>query len=383
MHPPVPPVDAVTLTREQARRIAVRAQRLDAVRPAGVVEVVRALGAVQRYPYADIAPSADLVLWSRLGSRYEPDDLQRELEVERSLLELDGFIRPMEDLALFRAQMARPAMYAKPREWLEINEEFRDDVLRELDDRGPLLARDIPDTARFPWPSTGWTNNRNVTTMLEVLMMRGLVAISGQQNGQRVWDLAERVYREGLPEVSFDDAWLLRRDAQLRALGVAPAKWPRAPEQPKTLPLPGLPARIEGSDADWRVHPDVLPWLDGIGGVDGVDGVDDGFEGRTALLSPFDKLVVDRERALDLFEFEYALEMFKAKAKRRWGYFALPILHGDRLVGKLDASADRDRAVLRVNAVHEDTPFDSETRDAVDAEIAALARWLGLRVVGA
>jgi uncharacterized protein len=363
------PVSApVELTREQARRLAVRAQRLDAHRPVSVLEAVRSLGVVQRYPYADVAPSADLVLWSRLGSRYEPDDLQRELEVTRSLLELDGMIRPMEHLAMFRAQMARPAMYEKPREWLEINSEFRDDVLRELEDRGPLHAREIPDTARFPWPSSGWTNNRNVTTMLEVLMMRGLVAISGQENGQRVWDLAERVYPEGLPEVSFDDAWLLRRDTQLRALGVAPAKWPRAPEQPKTLPLPGLPARIEGSDVDWRVHPDVLPWLD------------DEFEGRTALLSPFDRLVYDRDRALGLFEFEFALEMFKAKAKRRWGYFALPILRGDRLIGKLDATADRAGAALRINALHEDQPFDAETRDAVDAEIAALARWLGLRV---
>ncbi len=358
----------VELTREQARRLAVRAQRLDAHRPTGVVDAVRSLGAVQRYPYADVAPNADLVLWSRIGSRYEPDDLQRELEVTRTLLELDGLIRPMEDLALFRAQMARPAMYEKPREWLEINPEFRDDVLRELEERGPLPARDIPDTARFPWPSSGWTNNRNVTQMLEVLMMRGLVAISGQENGQRMWDLAERVYPDGLPEVAYEDSWLLRREKHLRALGVAPAKWPRAPEQPKVVPLPGLPARIEGSDADWRVHPDVLPWLD------------DEFEGRTALLSPLDRLVYDRERALGLFGFEFALEMFKAKAKRRWGYFPLPILHGDRLVGKLDATADRPAAVLRVNAVHEDEPFDSAVRDAVDAELDALARWLGLRV---
>ena len=360
-----PPVE---LTRVEARRLAVRAQLLDAHRPSSVVAVVRGLGVVQRYPYADVAPSADLVLWSRLGDRYEPDDLQRELEVERSLLELDGMIRPMEDLALFRAQMARPAAYAKPREWLELNGEFRDDVLRELEDRGPLLARDIPDTARFPWPSSGWTNNRNVTQMLEVLMMRGLVAISGHENGARTWDLAERVYPEGLPEVSWDDAWLLRRDRQLRALGVAPAKWPRAPEQPKVLPLPGLPARIEGSAVDWRVHPDVLPWLD------------DDFEGRTALLSPLDRLVYDRERALALLDFDFKLEMFTAKSKRRWGYFALPILHGDRLVGKLDATADRAAVVLRVNALHEDVPFDAEIREAVDAEIAALARWLGLRL---
>lgn len=358
----------VELSRTEARRIAVRAQLLDASRPVSVVETVRGLMAVQRYPYADIAPSADLVLWSRIGPRYEPDDLQRALEVDRSLLELDGFIRPMEDLALFRAQMARPAAYEKPREWLEINQEFRDDVVRELEDRGPLLARDIPDTARFPWPSSGWTNDRNVTQMLEVLTMRGVVAIAGHENGKRMWDLAERVYPEGLPEIPFEEAWLRRRDRQLRSLGIARSRMPRAPEQPRDLPLPGLPATIEGSTDTWRVHPDALPWRD------------EGFEGRTALLSPFDRLLADRERMLGIFGFDYALEMFKPKAKRRWGYFPLPILHGDRLVGKLEATADRAAAVLRVAAIHEDVPFTADIRDAVAAEIDALATWLGLRV---
>lgn len=345
-----------------------RAQRLDARRPVGVVETVRALGAVQRYPYADIAPNADLVLWSRIGERYEPDDLTRELEVTRSLLELDGFIRPMKDLSLFLAQMAHPALYEKPREWLELNREFAEDVVRELEDRGPLLARDIPDTARFPWPSSGWTNDRNVTQMLEVLMMRGVVAIAGHEGGARSWDLAERVYPEGLPVIPYDEAWLRRRDARLRSVGIASSKWPRLPEQPLgKLPLPGLPARVEGSTASWRVHPDALATRDAP------------FEGRTALLSPLDRLVSDRDAVRDLFGFDFTLEMFTPKAKRRWGYFALPILHGDRLIGKLDAHAVRASAVLRVNRLHEDEPFDDETRDAVEAEIDALARWLGLR----
>lgn len=329
--------------------------------------MVRELTVVQRYPYADIAPSADLVLWSRLGSRYEPDDLQRALEVDRSLLELDGMIRPMEDLSLFLAQFALPAKYAKTREWLELNHEFRDDLLHELYDRGPVLARELPDTARFPWPSSGWTNNRNVTRMLECLMMSGEVAIAGQEGGARTWDLAERVYPDGLPVIPVEEALAIRNDRRLRSLGVAPAKGPKQPLEPTDVGPAGLPATIEGSDVAWRVHPDVMPWLD------------DEFEGRTALLSPFDRLVYDRIRTQDIFEFDYTLEMFKPKAKRRWGYFALPILHGDRLVGKLDATADRTAAVLRVSRIHEDVTFTSAMREAVDAEIAALARWLGMR----
>ena len=109
--------------------------------------------------------------------------------------------------------------------------------------------------------------------------------------------------------------------------------------------------------------------------------LDDDFEGRTALLSPFDRLVHDRDRALALFDFEYTLEMYKPAAKRRWGYFALPILHHDRLVGKVDAIADRKAGVLRVNAIHEDVKFTRVMTKAVQAELGDLASWLGLEAV--
>jgi uncharacterized protein YcaQ len=120
---------------------------------------------------------------------------------------------------------------------------------------------------------------------------------------------------------------------------------------------------VEGVKGEWRVDPARL-------------GED--FEGRTALLSPFDRLVHDRTRTEELFDFEYTLEMYKPAAKRRWGYFALPILHGDRLVGKLDAAADRKASVLRVNAVHEDVRFTRAIARSVRAELEDLAAWLGL-----
>jgi uncharacterized protein len=91
--------------------------------------------------------------------------------------------------------------------------------------------------------------------------------------------------------------------------------------------------------------------------------------------------VHDRVRAADLFEFEYQLEMYKTVASRRWGYYALPILYGDELVGKLDAAADRKGGVLTVNAVHEDVPFTPEMAEAINAEIAGLAAWLNLELV--
>jgi len=102
------------------------------------------------------------------------------------------------------------------------------------------------------------------------------------------------------------------------------------------------------------------------------------FSGRASLLSPFDRLVHDRKRTIELFEFDYQLEMYKPAAKRRWGYFALPILYGDRLVGKLDATADRNAGVLRVNAIHPDVTFTKTMTTAVHREIRDLAHWLEL-----
>ena len=99
-----------------------------------------------------------------------------------------------------------------------------------------------------------------------------------------------------------------------------------------------------------------------------------------ALLSPLDRLVADRKRVHELFEFDYQLEMYKAKAIRKWGYWALPVLHGDRLVGKVDATADRDRGVLRVDAVHWDDRTPAAA-DGVERELRGLARWLGLELV--
>ena len=122
---------------------------------------------------------------------------------------------------------------------------------------------------------------------------------------------------------------------------------------------------VEGVKGTWRVDPVLL---------------DQRFQGRAALLSPFDRLLHDRKRILELFEFEYLLEMYKPAAKRRWGYFALPILYGDRLVGKLDAAADRTEGVLRVHAVHWDVEASGAMASAVDREIRDLAAWLGLEV---
>jgi uncharacterized protein YcaQ len=338
---------------------------LDADRPGDLLAVVDRLTMVQLDPTAAVAPSADLVAWARLGNAYDPDHLQQALERDRTLFEHRGqavikepvivMVRPMADIGLHLADMADWSVgWARLRTWLAANDGFRRRVLDLLTASGPLASRDIPDSAEVPWESSGWTHDRNVTQMLECLASRGEVAVAGRRGRQRVWDVASRVYPPGVPVVPAAEAGAIRDERWLRSLGVA---------RPQVVGDAGIPVEVEGTSGLWRVDPEATA---------------EGFQGRTALLSPFDRLVHDRVRALELFDFEYTLEMYKPKAKRRWGYFALPVLHDDRLVGKIDATADRATSQLQVHAVHGDVSFTRAMTSAVKAELADLAAWLRL-----
>ena len=356
------------LSRADARRLAVRAQLLDDRRPDGLLAVARGLTLLQHDQTAAVAPSADLIVWSRLGSSYSPGELAAALR-ERTLLELRGMIRPSEDLALYTAEMAtwpgpgplRDWQEAQQR-WLQANDACRLDVLHRLGSDGPLAVRDLPDTCTVPWTSTGWNNNRNVAALLDMMVRRGEVAMAGWRGRERLWDLAERVYPDE-PSVPVAEARRLRDARRLRSLGIARARGPDCAVEPSDVGEVGEPAVVDGVRGRWRVDPALLGQP---------------FSGRAALLSPLDRLVYDRKRMAELFEFEYQLEMYKPAAKRRWGYFALPILYGDRLVGKLDATADRTAGVLRVAATHQDIPFSASMTAAVGQEIKDLANWLGL-----
>ena len=358
-------MSVLRLSKEEARRIAVRAQLLDARRPTDLVEMVTRLTFLQIDPTAAIAPAADLVAWSRLGSDYRPEQLRQALEEDRTLFEHNALVRPMSDAVLVLAEAPEWPTYERTRDWLRDNDAFRRDVLELLADSGPLTSRDIPDTAVVPWASTGWSNNRNVTQMLEILMMCGEVAIAGRAGRERLWDVAGRVYPAGIEIPSVEEAERIRNERRLRALGIARAKGAKMGIEPVDVGEAGEPAVVDGVAGEWRVDP---------------EGLDQDFEGRTALLSPFDRLAYDRVRAQELFDFEYALEMYKPKDKRRWGYFALPVLHEDRLVGKVDATADRKRGLLEVHAVHEDVRFTLAITKSLHAELEALSSWLGLEL---
>ncbi|ANH38536.1 hypothetical protein I601_2111 [Nocardioides dokdonensis FR1436] len=368
------------LTAQQARRIAVRAQLLDAAarrRDLDVLEVVQHLTMLQVDLTARVAPSAELVLWSRLGGDLDPAE-PADLQEQQRLVEVSARLLHHEDVALHRAEMAvwpDPDLHRAGEHeswaWVLDNGACRADVLERLRADGPLPASALPDTCVRPWGSSGWNDDRNIGRMLELLSRRGEVAVAAREGRVRLWDLAERVFPDDpLPPV--EEALHERGVRRLRALGLARATAALMPgAEPSDVGMVGEPAVVEGVRGAWRVDPEQLAAI----------GVP--FEGRVALLSPLDRLVFDRKRMVELFDFDYQLEMYKPAASRRWGYYALPVLVGDRLLGKVDATADRRAGALVVHALHEDEPFDDATTDAVRAEVADLAGRLGLEVVWA
>jgi uncharacterized protein len=323
-----------SVSLEEARRIAVRSQLLDGS-ATGVLDTVRRLGFLQLDPIATVAAAQHLVLFSRLGP-YDTAELDRLLWVDRALFEWNAFIWPIESLPLVRAlmrQARRSVRYSHERfahEFLARNAAFRRYVLRELGARGPLLGRELEDRSVDGRLEHRWYGSRWVGIMLEILHRRGEVAIAGRRGKQRLWALADSWFPE-TATLPLRDAERLRAEQRFRALGV----------------------RLE--QGEWHAHPDA---------ADGEVG------DRATLLSPFDRLVHDRDRAEALFGFHYRLEMYVPPAKREYGYYVLPLLVGDRIVGRAEPRFDRRTRRLEVLGAWGDT-------SRLDEALAPLAVFLG------
>lgn len=354
------------LSRDDARRLVVRAQLLDAQRPGDIVEVAEQLGSIKIDPTAVIAPSEQSIPWSRIGWSYEPGQLRKAVQQDRLLFEFDGHFHASSLMPALVARMRGRVFRAQAREWLAANKRFRADVLARLRAEGPLLASQIPDTSQVAHrDEAGWYGSNQVPRMLELLSYLGEVGIVGREGRQRVWDIGERVYPADLPVPSYEEAERELERRRLQAAGLARQKssW-------SGVGMAGEAATVEGSTWKWRVDPAALAALDDDPG------------GRVAILNPYDRMLFDRPRLVELFDFEYVLEQFKPASQRRYGYFAHPILIGDRFAGLLDARLDKKKETLVVSAVHELVPFDEEEKEMVGAEIRDLAEWLGVGVVG-
>jgi uncharacterized protein YcaQ len=274
--------------------------------------------------------------------------------------------------------------------WVRRNEALRRSVLRDLRRRGALRLRDFVDNpVSDSWVSSGWTRDRNVDQMIRFLWIQGKVMVAARKGVEKWWDLAERVIPAEARVGRLRDAEVVRRAAEhsLRGLGVATAqhikghftegRYPGLPEVLERFERDGVIERVEvaadGSTLPgaWYVHRDDLPALERI---------ERGrWTPRSSLLSPFDNLIRDRKRSEQLFDLNYRMEIYVPKAKRQFGYYAMPLLHGDRFVARVDSAVDRANGRLVLNAVHPEIGVKPTRALApiVGAAVRGLASWTG------
>jgi len=355
----------VKLSLQAARRLAVSAQGLAGLRPPataeGLLQVARALRCVQIDAVSVVgAPTQLLVPFSRVGP-YDQRLLDRLLYQDRVLFHYFAHAASLvltEDFALHQSSM-RP--YAARTDgwgrriasWMADNADLRQQVIQQITRSGPLRSRDFVNNARTDWRSSGWTEGRSVSRMLEFLWVEGVLTVAGRAGAERLWDLSERWFPDWTPRENLSEAERNDRaiDLALRALGVATprqvsqhftrGRHPDLAGSFKRLLRTGavLPASVAEVRGDWYLHRDSLPLLEAP------------WRPRAVLLSPFDNLIADRRRTLELFGFDYTIEIYVPAARRRRGYYAMPILVGDRLLGTVDPRLDRAAKRLAINRV--------------------------------
>jgi uncharacterized protein YcaQ len=391
----------LTLTPTTARRLAIHAQRLSG-QPGDMLETIRALGCLQLDPTSIIAKNHQIVLFSRLGA-YDPAEFERLMWGERHLFEYWAHAASIvltENYPIHNGQMRAhqegdSAWLRRLRAWAAENQALREHIFSALRERGPLALSEIggKDKVGMTWVSGGWTSERTGARMLDYLWQRGEVLIHSRRGQNRLWHVAEAVLPGSTPRETLTHHESTRRAVQisLRALGVATPQqikvhfvrgfYPALIEVLNELEREGViqRVRIRGEDADWKgtwyIHREDMPLAERIAAGE--------WEGRTTLLSPFDNLICDRRRTEQMWDFYFRLEIYTPKAKRQYGYFVMPVLHGDRLIGRIDPAYDRKAKRLTVHAQHWEpgTKRNRTLERTVSGAVEALAAWLGAREI--
>ena len=247
-------------------------------------------------------------------------------------------------------------------------------------EEGAVRSVEFENTSHAPG---GWCNWKEEKNALESMFLTGQIMVARRQNFQRVYDLRERVL-PGWTDTALPSSEELHRTLALRAvraLGIALPTWvPNYFNEPKkgmpkrleTLAQEGLLLRVEvkGFEGSAYVHPDRVALIENALSGDLEPTL-------TTLLSPFDPLVSDRSRALELFDFDYKIECYTPAAKRRYGYFTLPILHRGKLIGRLDPKAHRAQGVFEIKALHMELGVRVTKKMVTDlaAALHRLADW--------
>ena len=381
-------MNSVQISNNQARALMVAAQGLDR-RPSrkatkmDVLRVIRRMGVLQIDSINVVARSAYLVLWSRLG-HYQPAWLD-ELLTEGKLFEYwshEACFIPIEDYHLYRYRMnnAESAGWKYSKEWVDAHSGEIDALLLFIRERGEVRAADFK---RTDGKSTGWWEWKTEKRALEMLLTSGDLMIARREKFQRVYDLTERVLQSsnGIPIPNVEEVHLEYARRAVKALGITTARWvsdyfrtdkmqtARAMTQ---LALDGelIQVNVEGWKEQAFVSPSNRKLLRQA--TEGKIKL-----GLTSLLSPFDPLIWDRRRTLEVFGFDYRLECYTPEAKRKYGYYALPILHRGELIGRLDAKAHRKDGVFEVKLIHfeKHVVITDELLEDVGCKILECAKW--------
>ena len=386
------------MSRRAARRLAIDAQLLGAERQTpdrrGILQTVDQIIWLQLDPTSAVARSHFLVLWSRLG-QYAPEDVARLIYRDQRLFEWRAFVYPTRHLPLYRLAMRRnPKRWPSVARWLRRNQALQRQVLSRLRREGPLPTSAFDGREAISWRSTGWTNERNASQMLEFLSSFGRVLVAGRSGQERLWDLTERcVPAKAL--VSTATPTTLIRDGTVRAirsLGVA------TPMQIQNMLPWSIRDLVTKTIASLERSGELVPvrilsdggalkgrWLVHATDAERIHELERGWSGRTTMLSPFDTLIRDRARTEALFGMRYRIEIYVPAAKRQYGYFAMPVLRDDELIGRIDPRVDREKDTLVVNKLHLEpgVKLDRPTARAVTRTLDDLARFTGVSRVSA
>jgi uncharacterized protein YcaQ len=399
----------ITTTLENARRLAVAKQHLAgkrSERPSSdeILELIRNLGCLQLDPISAVAPSHLIVLWSRLGA-FDTSELDKLLWSEKKLFEYwahQASIVLMEDYPLYYYMMRGypdvflrslgPVWRARVKKWLGKNSDLRDYVLTELKQKGPLLSRQFEDKTRAKPRGFGWSSWSDVSRMLSHLYFKGEVMVVGRLGKQKLWDISERFLPSWVPrkELSEQEVQYEAVQRSLRALGTAnesEISWHflrgRYRNLKDTLKQLEAESKIQTVDiADGPlgkgaryIHSRDLQLLDEL---------DSGnWEPRVSLLSPFDNLFCDRARTKLLFNFDYTIEIYTPQNKRKYGYYVLPILYGDKFIGRIDPLMDRKNEKLLIKAVYAepDAPKNKDVSREIRDSVEQLSEFLGAKEI--
>ncbi len=396
-------METITLTETEARRLAVAAQRLAGPRAGAskgsIVELLRQINCLQIDPIRAVERTQLLVLWSRMGA-IDPAWLD-ELQWERLLIEGDAHRASYvltEDYSLLRRWIGslserKGAGMERVREWMEANRSLREGIIGRLREEGPLTSTAFDDLEGGPRLPSRWASGKPASSMLSFLSWQGIVLPVGRKGNQRLWHVRDAwlpEWAEKAPPAE-EEVVGLTCQRSLKALGVANqrqisrhfirGKYPKLGRRLAELMGEGivLPAQIDGEEGpwegEWYIHRDSVPLLKSIRG--------DGWTPRTVFLSPFDNLICDRERTELFFSFYFRIEIYVPKAKREYGYYVLPLLHGDRLIGRMDSQIDRKTGIYHIHAMYQEegARIDAQTRAAAAESLAELAQFIGAKGV--